>query len=114
MPRWIRLPFGPLMAALLMAMIAIEATPAAPVSHTLDRGPAFSASSFEVALAPRRTVTGEIRLAPAPLPERGPQQPALSKAPVLPEPAWEAHRQTGPPLPVPRRTLASPREPPLT
>ena len=68
MPRWIRLPFAPLMAVLLMAMIALQATPAAPIAHNPDRGPAFSASSTEVALAPRSNLAGEVRLAPVPLP----------------------------------------------
>jgi hypothetical protein len=113
MPRWIRLPFGPLMAALLMAMIALQATPAAPIPHNVDRGPAFSASSIDVALAPRRDQVSETRLAPVPLPEQPLQQPATAAALALVGQAWPAHRQTGPPPLVPRRTIASPREPPL-
>jgi hypothetical protein len=114
MPRWIRLPFGPLMAVLLMAMIALQATPAEPIPQALDGGPAFSASSIEVALAPRRGLAGETRLAPVPLPARPLQQLTPVATLALTEQAWPAHRQTGPPPPVPRRTLASPREPPLT
>ncbi len=113
MPRWIRLPFAPLMAVLLMAMIALQATPAAPIAHNPDRGPAFSASSTEVALAPRSNLAGEVRLAPVPLPARPPLELIPLAALALTQQAWPAHRQTGPPPAVPRRRLASPREPPL-
>lgn len=113
MPRWIRLPFAPMMAALLMAMIALQATPAAPIAHNPDRGPAFSASSTEVALAPRSNLAGEVRLAAVPLPARPPLELIPLAALALMQQVWPAHRQTGPPPAVPRRTLASPREPPL-
>jgi hypothetical protein len=113
MSRWIRLPFGSLMAVLLMAMIALQATPAAPIPHNLDRGPAFSASSIEVALAPRRDLASETRVTPVPLPEHPPQQWTPAEVLGLTRQAWPAHRQTGPPPLVPRRTIASPREPPL-
>jgi hypothetical protein len=113
MPRWIRLPFAPMMAALLMAMIALQATPAAPIAHNPDRGPAFSASSTEVALAPRSNLADEVRLAAVPLPARPPLELIPLAALALTQQVWPAHRQTGPPPAVPRRTLASPREPPL-
>lgn len=112
MPRWIRLPFAPLMAVLLLAMIALQATPAAPIPHNLDRGPAFSASSTEVALVPRSNLASEVRLAPVPLPARPSQDLIPLSALALTQPAWPAHRQSGPPPLGPRRTLASPREPP--
>jgi hypothetical protein len=114
MPRWIPLPFAPLMAAALMAMIALQATPTAPIPDNHDRGSAFSASSTEVALAPRSHLASESRLAPVPLTER-PSQGLIPLAELaLTQHAWPAHRQTGPPPLVPRRSLASPREPPLT
>jgi hypothetical protein len=101
------------MAVLLMAMIALQATPAEPIPQTLDRGAAFSASSIEVALAPRRDLASETRFAQVPLPTRPAQPLMLVAALALTQQAWPAHRQTGPPPLVPRRTLASPREPPL-
>lgn len=112
MTRWVRLLFAPLMAALLMAMIALQATPAAPIPHDPDRGPAFSASSTEVALAPRSALAGEIRSVPVPLPGRPSPELVPLAALALVQHSWPAHRQTGPPPAIPRRTLASPREPP--
>lgn len=114
MPLHSRLGFLRWIAVALLAIIAVQALPAQAIPPALDRGPAFSASSIEVALAPRREVRADVRLAPVPLPPR----PAVEWAKpgeltVRAEP-WPAHRQQAPPTTSPRRSIASPREPPLT
>jgi len=53
--------------ALLLAVIALQAVPAGAMTQFQDRGPAFSATSSEVSLAPRREAVAECRLAPVPL-----------------------------------------------
>jgi hypothetical protein len=99
-------------AVLLLAVIAMQALPVQAIPQAPDRGPAFSASSIEVAIAPRRDARPDVRVAPVPLPERPePQWFAPRVAPFQAQP-WAAHRQQAPPATFPRRALASPREPP--
>ena len=106
--------FGRFIAGLLLAVVALQATPAQPLSGTVDRGPAFSASSVEVALAPRRDIARELRAVPVPLPPRPAMLALPAAVDMLPQPVWPANRATGPP-PTPReRTFVSPREPPLS
>lgn len=101
-----------LVAALLLALVTLQATPAHAIPHAPDRGPAFSASSIEVALAPRRTAATEVRMAPIPLPARPPIV-AVPLAAAHPTKAyWPANLATGPPPAWPKRSIASPREPP--
>ncbi|MGN6500948.1 MAG: hypothetical protein ACTHKM_12470 [Tsuneonella sp.] len=108
-----RLPFLRWFAAALLAIIAMQALPAQAIPPALDRGPAFSASSIEVALAPRREVRADVRIAPVPLPPRPFVEPLLPAELSLRAEPWRAHRQQAPPATPPRRSIASPREPPL-
>ncbi|GGE00026.1 hypothetical protein GCM10011515_19780 [Tsuneonella deserti] len=57
-------------ASLLLAVVALQATPAQPLPVSPDKGPAFSASSAEVAVVARRAQLAEPRpqVQPDPLP----------------------------------------------
>ena len=98
-------------ATLLVATIAIQAIPAGAIVK-VDRGPAFSASSMDVAIAVRSEANSAPRLAPVPV-----FPPQIVKVPVPLANAIAAPRAYQPALPIrgpPRRTLPSPREPPLS
>lgn len=101
------------LALALLAVVALQAAPARPLALDLDRGPAFSAGSAEVALVAQREPTAEIRplqLPALPQPVVRPRQARFAAAlPALPRPG---ERQTGPPAADPRPPQASPRAPP--
>lgn len=112
-PRLMQLPrslFG-LWAALLLAVVGLQAT--TPIAAPLEpaHGSAFSATTFEVALAAQRRAD-PARHAPLPLPPAPPQLQSLAAAAFLvPVPAPRP-ASTGPP---PRDILAfhpAPRGPP--
>lgn len=66
-----------LIAALLLAVIAVQATPAAALQIDRTHGSAFSASTLDVSLAPRQHSGAEQRLVPLPDPAP-PPLPALA------------------------------------
>ena len=113
MARYAPLDFLRWIAVALLAVIALQALPAQAVPPALDRGPAFSVSSVEVALPPRREVRADVRVAPVPLPPRPAIEWATPGERLVRAEPWPAHRQQAPPANPPRRSIASPREPPL-
>ena len=71
-------------ARLLLAVVALQATPVRPLPFLPDRGPAFSAASAEVAVVARRAQLAEVRpqVRPDPLPPPLPQAYHAARAPV--------------------------------
>lgn len=105
-----------LLAALMLATIGLQATPARPVLPLRDHGSAFSASTAEVAVAARRERAEEVRVveqAPALLHIHA---DLLRARPALPvsRTAWPAVQARGPPPRDLRGPAASPRAPPLS
>jgi hypothetical protein len=102
-----------LLAALLLATVGLQAT--APITTPLERshGPAFSASTHEVALAAqRRAEPARLTAAPHPLPPTPtPLAPRASRLPATPP---ERPQSTGPPQPAPLALRPAPRAPPST
>jgi hypothetical protein len=103
------------MASLLLAVIALQATPAKPLPLAPDRGPAFSAASIEVAVVARRVQLAEVRpeARPDPLPPPIPREYraalAISSAPLeLPQTPAETPGQ----LSLDVRPATPPRAPP--
>lgn len=101
-------------ATLLLAIACLQAVPPRPIEHLGDQGPAFSASSYEVSLAPRREFAVAARLAPLlpPLLLSRPRVEAVGMLLPAPGRAWSAVGQTGPPSQPQWRSIASPRGPP--
>ena len=100
--------------ALLLAVVALQAFPPKPLPLHADNGPAFSASSVQVALPGRLWSGVEQQPAPAgPPPTDRPEEPALSPATVAdfdgPAPALS---RAPPPLPSVLEPAAPPRAPP--
>jgi hypothetical protein len=101
---------------LMLAVTALQAVPARPLPLHPDNGPAFSASSVEVALPARRELATELKVAPIPPPLTG---GAAKPIPLVTdesavEAAWPAPYRVRAP---PRRVLvpaAPPRGPPLS
>jgi hypothetical protein len=87
--------------ALILAITALQALPAKPLSLHPDNGPAVSASSVEMALPVRRPLAADLRIAPLhpPLPHR------------LAEPVPLVENESGPRLawPIPDHARAPPR-----
>ena len=109
------------LCAVLLATIAIQAAaPDAAAGAALERrhGSAFSAATYEVALA-GRVETAAARLAPLPVPRPAPlpalPSPLLTALPAQPAPGaaprW-ADPATGPPPPQVAVRLPEPRAPP--
>jgi hypothetical protein len=74
-------------AGLLLAVVALQATPVRPLPVVPDRGPAFSAASAEVAVVARRAQFAGVRpeVQPEPLPPPPPPLPQaynVARAPV--------------------------------
>lgn len=93
-------------AALLLAMIAVQAIAPGPVTFHTERGSAFSALTADVSLAPRQAEHPAKRLSP--LPDPLPTLPSATE-PALPQ-VIQPHPAA---LPVPPARLAlSPRERP--
>lgn len=103
------------LCAVLLAVIALQA--AAPgAAMERSHGSAFSAATYEVALA-GRTETATARLAPLPVPQPALPPPLLTAIPVraaLPVAPLRAHPATGPPLVQVAVRLPEPRAPPLS
>ena len=103
-----------LFAALVLAVIGLQATPSQAVPIVVQHGSAFSASTSEVAVLIRRDSENEKR-AVVKLPGLRPQaaRPAVRRfAPIVQ--LWPDNRQTGPPaLARPPRSPAAPRAPPI-
>lgn len=103
-----------LWAVLLLAAIGLQA--ASPIARPLEarHGSAFSATTFEVALAPQRRVESvrhEAEPQPAPLPApAAPVALAVASGPALPAPRPDS---TGPPVHDILAWLPAPRGPPL-
>ena len=104
-----------LFAALMLAVIGLQATPAQPLPTQQSHGSAFSADTHELALPVRKEAASEVAL-PAIVPVLPPQTWAAKIRPRLAvaEPKG-AHHQTDPPLrPEPLRRSPAPRAPPAT
>lgn len=104
-----------LLAALLLAVVGLQA--GGPMERVLERGhgSAFSASTQEVALAAqRRTETVRHSVAPMPV-VPAPVQALSAPAPLPALPALPAPRpaSTGPPAPNVLSLKPAPRAPPL-
>lgn len=104
------------LAALLLAVIGLQAlAPSTYVDHQL-RGSAFSAMTADVTLAPRQHEQAAERLAPLPepLPTLPPVSPVTVLLPLATAPAPDPVAQSPPLLPPRQRpeVPASPREPP--
>lgn len=105
------------LCAVLLATIAIQAA-AAGAALERRHGSAFSAATYEVALA-GRVETAAARLAPLPVPRPAPlpalPSPLLTALPAQPAPGaaprW-ADPATGPPPPQVAVRLPEPRAPP--
>ncbi len=99
--------------ALLLAILCLQAMPARPLQPMLERGPVFSAATYEVTLPPQRE--GVVRLQALAVRPGGflPIVEHDGAHVAMPADPWPAHRATGPPLTPPPRSIASPREPPL-
>ena len=100
------------LTAVLLVVIALQAVPAGAMAQVQDRGPAFSATSSEVSLAPRREVPAELRLTPV-TPPPGPalvDVPSSAATPALP--VWPYFNSRAPPHRWPLNRDRSPRGPP--
>ena len=106
-----------LIAALVLAVIGVQATPAQAVPIVVQHGSAFSASTAEVAVLIRRDCEATRRAIvklPAAMPQATVPVAALVPRPEPTAAAWPDNRQTGPPPPArPPRTPAAPRAPPI-
>ena len=103
-----------LLAALVLAIIGLQATPSQAVPIIVQHGSAFSASTSEVAVLMRRDSESEKR-AVVKLPAIRPQaaRPTIRVIDIS-EPVWPDNRQTGPPIRLrPPQSPASPRAPPI-
>lgn len=104
-------------AALLVAVVVLQAMPAGPISTHLENGPAFSASTAQLALVSAREMGAEQRVVPQrPAPETLPPAVALVLVPVVVAAAavvtpWPVPVATGPP-PIDLRPSLAPRAPP--
>jgi hypothetical protein len=98
--------------AALLVIIALQAVPAGAMSQVPDRGPAFSASSSEVSLGPRRDVVAESRLAPVPLPLIPVSAEVTYVAAIPGLSVWSRANARAPPHRWPLSRDRSPRGPP--
>ncbi|HEY8604005.1 hypothetical protein [Tsuneonella suprasediminis] len=102
-------------AALLLAIIGLQAMPPSPVPVRVEHGSAFSASTVEVALPIRREATSETReiaKAPALVPQT--PGPRLAWSVPVVQAHWPANWQTAPPPPFrPLKSPPAPRAPPI-
>jgi hypothetical protein len=105
-----------LFIALVVAVMALQAVPSGPLPLHLDNGPAFSASSVEMALPARRPFAAEPRLAPIfpPLASGPAEIVLLVTSEFGGEPAWPAPYRVRPPRPRVLVPAAPPRGPPLS
>jgi hypothetical protein len=107
-----------LVAALMLLVIGAHAAPLSSLPVRAGHGSAFSASTVEVALAPRLETVAEKRAAPAPQPlamQPPGWRPDRTDAPGLAQAASLAARRA-PDLPPRKKrgSQASPRAPPLS
>lgn len=104
------------LAALLLAVIGLQAANPGNPQAEVQHGSAFSALTADVTLAPRQSEQAGQRLAPLPdpLPPLPPVDPVTVSLPLATAPAPAPLAQAPPPL-APRQrpeVPASPREPP--
>ena len=90
-------------ASLLLAVVALQATPAQPLPLVRDEGPAFCASSTEVAVAVRRVQLAEVRAQAQPDPLPPPPPPTIRLVPA--ERAVSSRRPSVIERPAPVRAL---------
>jgi len=109
----IRHPFPALQAliVLLLAVMALQALPPQPLPLQADNGPAFSASSVEVALPARRQVWVEQKVAPV-LPPMAdwPEQPVA--VPIATAIEAGGLRRVPARIPPPSQNVLEPSAPP--
>lgn len=105
-----------LLAALLLATIGLQAGQSFDAAPRPSHGSAFSAATYEVALAPHRR-GGEARTEAAPLPLLPPPAAALVATPlaaaILLDQAAPRPDSTGPPARLILSRQPAPRAPPI-